>query len=165
MKTLKWCSSQIWCCDFPFSQIIQSQSQTWHMEHKAKKKIHIQTSHFYPLGDQVLTPASSGLWHHCGPLLPSLMKWHSSLLVCGSPCLEAASHHLLLCCHGAFSLWLSVPTFPSSYRDTSPSVWIRIYSKPVWPHPNMITSAKVTFAPHSQVLGAHEFGANAIQPS
>lgn len=29
-------------------------------------------------------------------------------------------------------VWLSVPRSPSSYRDTSPSLWIRVYSKPVW---------------------------------
>lgn len=40
-------------------------------------------------------------------------EWHSSLLVCGSPYLEAVSHHLLLCRHGAFSLCdFLCPRFP-----------------------------------------------------
>lgn len=61
---------------------------------------------------------------------------------------------------GILPAWLSVLRFPSSYRDTSH--WMRVHSKPVWPHLNMITSAK---RPQSQVLGAREFGGDATQPS
>lgn len=49
---------------------------------------------------------------------------------------------LCLCLHMALNPVCS-SKFPSSYKDSSH--WIRTYSNPVWPHLNLISSAKTLF--------------------
>ena len=131
MKTLKWCSSQIWCCDFPFSQIVESKPNMAYGA-QGQKNAYSDKAFLSPWGPDT-NPSFrwllTSLW--ASVAFPDEMTFLTSCVwqslswgnITPSPSLLSWS---------ILPVWLSLPRSPSFYRDTSPSLWIRVCSKPVW---------------------------------
>ena len=82
------------------------------------------------------------------------------LAILGIAWLVERHSSLFACLHMSFSLCVSMTKFPSSYKNTC-QTGLRAHPNPVWPHIDLITSAKTLF-PH-KVPGGHEFWGDTTQ--